>query len=93
MGKSLFSTLLVTLLLLGASLHLSAQDGAATDAAQSQQTTDTTVEEPAEQDDSGQADGDNPELAQTGDDDTGGGRFIPTEQLSQDLGASFPVDI
>lgn len=23
----------------------------------------------------------------------GSGRFIPTEQLSQDLGASFPVDI
>jgi hypothetical protein len=34
------------------------------------------------------------DIAQVGDDaDASPGRFIPTEQLSQDLGASFPVDI
>jgi hypothetical protein len=34
------------------------------------------------------------DIAQVGDDpDNSPGRFIPTEQLSQDLGASFPVDI
>jgi len=34
------------------------------------------------------------DIAQVGDDpDSSPGRFIPTEQLSQDLGASFPVDI
>lgn len=34
------------------------------------------------------------DIAQVGDtQDDSPGRFIPTEQLSQDLGASFPVDI
>lgn len=72
--------------------QLYAQDAAATDPEQAQDSaaSDTQTEPPAEQTD---GNADSPELAQTGDDDNGGSRFIPTEQLSQDLGASFPVDI
>lgn len=72
--------------------QLYAQDAAATapEQAQDSAASDTQTEPPAEQTD---GNADSPELAQTGDDDNGGSRFIPTEQLSQDLGASFPVDI
>lgn len=30
---------------------------------------------------------------ETSDDEESPGRFVPTEQISQDLGVSFPVDI
>ena len=39
-------------------------------------------------------DGSSQDVAQVEDEEEdSAGRFIPTEQLSQDLGASFPVDI
>lgn len=92
--RELIAMLALSLLMFAAAQPLYAQDAAATDAEQTQDSaasdSDGQSGQQADQDDS---DADSPELAQTGDDDSGGSRFIPTEQLSQDLGASFPVDI
>lgn len=58
----------------------------ATDAAVDQEQ-ETLANDASEQDSTGQ------DVAQVEDEEESSGRFIPTEQLSQDLGASFPVDI
>lgn len=64
-----------------------AQDGAVSAATEQQE------EEVADSDtQDGEASGQ--DIAQVDEENTdSAGRFIPTEQLSQDLGASFPVDI
>lgn len=80
-------------LLLAEAPMLHAQDGAAVDDAQAQAPATADDGQNQQSADQANVDADAPELAQSGDDDNGGTRFIPTEQLSQDLGASFPVDI
>ena len=54
--------------------------------------TQDTEEVQVEQDDDVAQSGDNPEVAVEDDEDSPE-RFIPTEEISQDLGVSFPVDI
>lgn len=63
-----------------------AASGAATD--QEPEQLEDATQVPQSQDAAGQ------DVAQVQDEEeAAAGRFIPTEQLSQDLGASFPVDI
>lgn len=81
------------LLLLAEAAPLYAQDGTATGASQAQASASADDGQDEQPENQTGTDADAPELAQSGDDDSGGSRFIPTEQLSQDLGASFPVDI
>lgn len=95
MTATLFRHLLVALLLMPLA------------AVQAQQQTDDTesTEQPATSDDStGQAPGDTdtdaaaelPDIDSQpidGSQNAGPGRFIPSEQISQDFGVSFPVDI
>ncbi len=87
------------LLLLLASLWAGAAlaQTAADQAGDASQTPAGQTEEPADDGAVMPDDALNPDaqdIAQVGDDaDASPGRFIPTEQLSQDLGASFPVDI
>jgi len=53
---------------------------------------DAVLEEASEEDPTAQEP--DADIAQVEDEEEeASGRFIPTEQLSQDLGASFPVDI
>ena len=55
-------------------------------------TTESAQEDTTEQEQDGEQSA--TEIAQVEDEEEeSAGRFIPTEQLSQDLGASFPVDI
>lgn len=62
--------------------------GAANDAASSEEQEELAEDAQAQQDSSSQ------DVAQAEvEEEDSTGRFIPTEQLSQDLGASFPVDI
>lgn len=65
------------------------------------QTEDTDQQQAAQQPADGQAatapsaqdNNDGQQQQDAGDDQNPQGRFIPTEQISQDLGVSFPVDI
>lgn len=90
--------LIVALALLGGSAYAFAQSASDSDqvqdvadnaaASQQQEVVASETEEQHSQDSAGQ------DVAQVEDEeDASTGRFIPTEQLSQDLGASFPVDI
>ena len=56
--------------------------------------TSSQQQDAADEQQQGNQDSSSQDVAQVADEDeTAAGRFIPTEQLSQDLGASFPVDI
>ncbi|MCB1648945.1 MAG: hypothetical protein H7A05_07855 [Pseudomonadales bacterium] len=91
--RKLAAFLAAALLLLAEVPLLHAQDGTTADASQVQASASADDGQNEQPENQTGTDADAPELAQSGDDDSGGSRFIPTEQLSQDLGASFPVDI
>ncbi len=93
--------LVATLLLLLTIAFFGAQSVLTTAMAQTQDQqiqTDAQAEAQAESEPEAQADADNPlelaeELDGVLDSQQVSGRFIPTEEISQDLGVSFPVDI
>ncbi len=83
--KNKLLLLLITMLLSWYSLAQDSQDqSVATDEPQ------TTLEDPAGADAAEQTESD--EITEDEEEDAPG-RFIPSEQISQDLGVSFPIDI
>jgi len=96
--NKLFAQIGFTLLLLCASALATAQSSSAADQAQGAANAATSAEEQevlaSDKQASQSQDSSSQDVAQVEDEeDASAGRFIPTEQLSQDLGASFPVDI
>ena len=90
-------TLLFTLMLAG--LAWAAENAPQNQEQQAEQQTETDPEAPADAeaipgDPSLATDDTDAEALEEGlEDEESPGRFIPTEQISQDLGVSFPVDI
>jgi len=99
-ASDLVKVLLLTLLLLSPPF-MAAENGAqAQTDSQDQASEELQASAAPESEDTGIPQGSDTELAvaDEGDEvdtpeDEGGSRFIPTEQISQDLGVSFPVDI
>lgn len=99
-ASDLVKVLLLTLLLLSPPF-MAAENGAqAQTDSQDQASEELQASAAPESEDTGIAEGSDTELAVADEGDEvdkpeneGGSRFIPTEQISQDLGVSFPVDI
>lgn len=93
MNRSLIRALLLILML----LPVAALDALQPDAsAQEQNTSEEQSDDAAESNTEADADTDLPDIDSQpieSSQNTGPGRFIPSEQISQDFGVSFPVDI